>query len=117
MSPKYEKMPLNLKWGEHQRNGKTHEEWYFHCDCALHLEPYPHIHPCCKEHDRNIELQTKLKDAEEQNKKLLACVGFYADKKRWLKPADDRAFSSTVIECDEGKLARACQKEVGDAEW
>lgn len=48
MSNQYKKMPLNLKWGEHQRNGKTHEEYYFPCDCALHPKGNqgPHIHQC-----------------------------------------------------------------------
>jgi hypothetical protein len=45
-------LPLGLQWGEHQRGGGTHVEWYALCGCAYHPNPYPHVHPCSDAHKR-----------------------------------------------------------------
>jgi hypothetical protein len=48
-----EQIGLGLQWGEHQRNGGTHTEWFAPCGCAFHPQPFPHIHPCSDEHKRS----------------------------------------------------------------
>lgn len=50
-NPKVE-MPIGLVWGEHQRDGGTHTEWYAPCGCAFHPESFPHVHPCSAGHKR-----------------------------------------------------------------
>ena len=50
-NPKVE-MPIGLIWGENQRDGGTHTEWYAPCGCAFHPEPFPHVHPCSDGHKR-----------------------------------------------------------------
>ena len=44
--------PIDLNWGEHLRDGRSHTEWHAACGCAFHPAPYPHVHPCSDEHRR-----------------------------------------------------------------
>ena len=41
-----------LRWGDHQRDGQLHTEWFAPCGCAYHSEPFPHVHPCSEAHKR-----------------------------------------------------------------
>lgn len=118
---KYEKMPLNLKWGEHQRNGETHEEYYFPCDCGLHLIDYPHIHPCSPEHDRNIGLQ-QLKEAEEERDedfaeqvkivdKMREALEYYADDSHWFGHTFVGKTKEGVYQYDKNKIAKEALPE------
>ena len=55
---------LNLVWGKHERSGKDHTEWYAPCGCGYHPEPYPHVHPCSKEHDRVAKAEARVRDED-----------------------------------------------------
>lgn len=41
-----------LRWGEHERGGQFHTEWFAPCGCAYHPQPFPHVHPCSEAHKR-----------------------------------------------------------------
>jgi hypothetical protein len=63
-NPKVE-MPVGLQWGEHQRDGGTHIEWFAPCGCSYHPQPFPHVHPCSDAHRRDLEERAIVVAARE----------------------------------------------------
>lgn len=52
-----DRRPLDLTWGENERDGEVHTEWHEVCGCAVHPEPTMHVH-LCEKHEK------EAKDAE-----------------------------------------------------
>lgn len=56
---------IALQWGEHERDGGTHTEWYAPCGCSYHPKPFPHVHPCSDGHRRDLEERAIVVAARE----------------------------------------------------
>lgn len=60
-----EMVALELQWGEHERDGGAHTEWYAPCGCSYHPKPFPHVHTCSDSHKCEREERAIVAAARE----------------------------------------------------